>query len=121
MNKTEISKTISSLALACLIGFAVFGASWLLWLSVLLLAGNVFENRLTVLIAEQWMKLAAGLGHVNSRIILTIVFYLILTPFASVYRVFNKTAVGDFFGNKRSSFFDDSKTFSDKKSFEKTW
>lgn len=121
MNKTEISKTISALSLACLVGFIASRASLLLWLSVVLLAGNVFENRFTALIARLWMKMAAALGHVNSRIILSLVFYLMLTPFAVIFRAFNKAVTDDFLRNKKNSCFDDVKTIFEKNSFEKTW
>ena len=42
------------------------------------------------LILKGWEYLALGLGWVNSRILLTIVFYLILTPVALISRIFNK-------------------------------
>lgn len=121
MDKTEVSKTISVLSLASLAGFFLFKASWLLWLSALLTAGNVFENRITLLIATYWIKFATFLGHVNSKIILTVVFYLVLTPFAILYRIFNKASVESFLRNKRTSNFEDCTAEIKKESFEKVW
>jgi len=37
-----------------------------------------------------WYKLAEGLGYVNSRILLTIVFFGLLLPVALLYRFFNR-------------------------------
>ena len=42
------------------------------------------------LILKGWEYLAQGLGWVNSRILLTLVFYLILTPIALFSRIFNR-------------------------------
>lgn len=121
MDKTEVSKTVSVLSLASLAGFVLFKASWLLWLSALLTAGNIFDNRLTPLIASYWIKFATFLGHINSKIILTLVFYLALTPFAVLYRTFNKAGVDSFLRNKRTSNFEDCTAEIKKESFEKVW
>ena len=37
-----------------------------------------------------WYKLAEGLGYVNSRILLTVVFFGFLLPVAVLYRLFNR-------------------------------
>ena len=37
-----------------------------------------------------WYKLAEGLGYVNSRILLTLVFFVFLLPIALLYRLFNR-------------------------------
>ena len=34
-----------------------------------------------------WMRLAAVLGHVNSRVLLTLVYYLVVTPYGVVTRL----------------------------------
>lgn len=40
-----------------------------------------------------WMLLAKLLGWINSRILLTVLFFVILTPVALVARLFNKTSI----------------------------
>lgn len=37
-----------------------------------------------------WLKLALGLGWINSRIILTVVYFLFLMPLALIARMFTK-------------------------------
>ena len=37
-----------------------------------------------------WMKLAAALGYVNSRILLTVMFYGVFTPYGFVSRLFKR-------------------------------
>src|SRR5215207_3968255 len=34
-----------------------------------------------------WMRFAAALGHVNSRVLLTLVYYLVVTPYGIVTRL----------------------------------
>ena len=34
-----------------------------------------------------WMRFAAALGHVNSRVLLTLVYYLVVTPYGFVTRL----------------------------------
>jgi hypothetical protein len=41
-----------------------------------------------------WMKLAAALAWVNTRIILAILFFLIFTPLAFLRRLFGKDSLG---------------------------
>jgi len=44
-------------------------------------------------VAYGWFKLAEGLGWVNSRIILSAVFFALLLPVALLFRLFNKSGV----------------------------
>ena len=37
-----------------------------------------------------WMKLAAALGYVNSRVLLSLLFYLVFTPYGFVSRLFGR-------------------------------
>jgi energy-coupling factor transporter transmembrane protein EcfT len=57
-------------------------------LGLLLVA--LFVKPLARIISRAWMKFAEVLGAFNSRLILTLVFYLFLTPLAMLYRLFNK-------------------------------
>jgi hypothetical protein len=40
-----------------------------------------------------WMKLGEGMGYVSSRIILSLVFFLVLVPIAFLARLFGRKAV----------------------------
>ncbi|HLX45019.1 MAG TPA: SxtJ family membrane protein [Bryobacteraceae bacterium] len=39
---------------------------------------------------REWMKLAAGLGYINSRVLLSIVYVAILAPYGVALRVFGR-------------------------------
>jgi hypothetical protein len=79
--------------------FAVLGVvSWwrghdvapkVLWtIGALLIAPGLVAPALLAPVQRAWMRLALVLGHVNTRIILTAVFYLVMTPIGFVMRLF---------------------------------
>ena len=121
LDRLATLKTINVLTMAILIAYVVFNAQWLLWAALLLTLGNAFESRITSALACYWMKFATVLGAFNSRLILTLTFYLILTPLAIVYRIFNRSLVDHFRANKRQSYFEDLSKNYTPADFEKTW
>ena len=121
MSRIDILKTNAVLTVALLIAYLFFRASWLLWAATLLAVGNAFESRATTAVARYWMRFASFLGRINSRIILTLMFFLGLTPIAWVYRLFNQEKVDHFRKNRRSSYFDDIGKSYEREDFEKLW
>ena len=121
MDRIDTFKTVNILALALLIGYIVFDIKWLLWIALLLVFGNAVESRITALIATYWMKFAAIAGNYNAKLILSIMFFLVLTPIASVYRLLNSNIVNHFRKNQRQSYFDDVNKSYIKSDFEKLW
>lgn len=63
---------------------------YLLYIAVTLLVIAVFIRPLASIITRLWLGFSLLLGRVNSTFILTLVFYLLLTPLAFVYRRFNR-------------------------------
>ena len=114
-------KTINILTLAVLVAYLIFSATWLIWVAALLTLGNAVESRITAALARGWMKFAGALGAFNSRVILTLTFYLILTPLAFLYRIFNRHLVEHFLANKRKSYFEDLNKKYAPGDFEKSW
>ena len=121
MNRIEIFKTNSILSAAFLIAFFAFKLKFLLVMALLLLIGSAFETRIAAMIAKGWLRFADIIGRINSRIILSIVFYLILTPLAILYRLFHKGGADNFRSNKRKSYFDNTGSAYNKEFFEKMW
>lgn len=39
---------------------------------------------------KAWMKFAVALGHVNSRVLLTLMYYLVFTPYGLISRLFGR-------------------------------
>jgi len=121
MDRIETFKTITILSIALLAGCLVFHAKWLLWAAIILLIGATLETGITTSLANYWIIFAQVLGNINSKIIISMIFYIILTPFAVIYRLSHKTDVDRFFGRQRGSYFDDKRSTYDKGYFEKPW
>jgi hypothetical protein len=67
----------------------MFGAAALVFLFVAAAAPRVFDapNR-------AWMRFARALGWVNSRILLSIFFFLIITPYGAIQRLSGRDRLG---------------------------
>lgn len=79
--------------------FALFGAiSWwrghelpprILWtIAGLLIVPGLIAPAILGPVQRGWMAFAMVLGHVNTRIILTIMYYLVMTPVGLIMRLF---------------------------------
>lgn len=81
----------------------------------------LFIRPLAKKITQGWLAFSELLGIFNSRIILTIIFYLCLTPLALVFRFYNKNAL--FIAsskNETSNFLERNHVFV-KEDLEKMW
>ncbi len=104
MDRFKILQTISTLAFVALVIGLILKAKVLLYVALAFLFIGLFLQRLSEIIAKGWLKFGNFLGIINTKIILTIVFYGFLTPIAFFYRMTH----GDFMHLKRNP---------DKKSF----
>ena len=121
MNDTEVQKTNAVLAAALLIAFLIWGYKLFLWLAILLLIGSATGSRVNTFIALYWLKFSKKIGEINSRILISLVFFIILTPVSALFRLFNKAAVAQFKYNDKNSYFTDSGKKYDKKYFLNQW
>ncbi|MBI5683039.1 MAG: hypothetical protein HZC45_07740 [Deltaproteobacteria bacterium] len=88
--RTKDLETMVVLSLALLCLFLIFKkAVFVITSLILLLISLIFKN-LTSRVAFVWLKFADTLGNINAKIILSIVFFMMLTPIALLYRVFVK-------------------------------
>jgi hypothetical protein len=80
---------------------------------------GLFVKPVAKWIALGWHKLSEGLGYVNSRIILSLVFFLALVPIALLSRLFTK---GDLqLKRKKGSYYSDRNHQYAPKDFENVW
>lgn len=95
LSKSELRKFGLTVGTA----FAVFGAiSWwrghelpprILWtLAGLLIVPGLIAPAILGPVQRGWMAFATVLGHINTRIILTVLYYLVMTPVGLVMRLF---------------------------------
>jgi hypothetical protein len=121
MSNDQCSKTLSSVALVLVIGRYLFKSELLLHLGLGLLFLAVFPNPLSRAIARAWLALSEILGLVNSKIILTVIYCVVLVPVSFCYRKLNRKTVDYFAGRNVDSFFLAADRSYSPDSFEKTW
>ncbi len=83
-------ETINICALFVLILFLITGKVFLLYIGMGLLVISVLIKPLGRLFANAWLKLSLVIGTFNSRVLLTIFFFIVLTPLALVRRIFRR-------------------------------
>ena len=122
MNRPETLKTLNILALAALVLAFVLRTAWPAYLAAALLLAGASDNPVGRGIAAGWLKFAEVLGRVNTKLLLGAIFYLLLTPVALIYRLFNRRAVDHFRKDPGGSLFSDIEGDPcAKESFEKPW
>ncbi len=87
-------ETMCVLALVSLLAGLWFGQPILLYLAALLLFVTLLVKPVATRLAKLWLQFAQFLGNINAKIILTLIFYLILTPIALLYRLWRGDALG---------------------------
>lgn len=110
MKKEKAFQTIIILALAGLIGFLIYESTWLIYLSIALLAIPVLSVKLSLFIAKIWFGFSDYLGLIMNYIIMFICFYLFLVPLAFLQKLFGKNQIlrkqeGDSYFIKRDHLF----------------
>lgn len=93
MNWEKSLETIIILALASLVACLWFDVSWLIYLSIGLLAISFISKKVTTLIAKVWFLFSEYLGIVMNYIIMFIIFYLFLCPLSFFQRLFGKNQI----------------------------
>ena len=92
----------------------------LFYFIIILLALSIISRRIVKIIDGAWFKLAFYLSKIIPNILLSFIFFFLLTPLAFLSKLFNSSS--DFKTvNKNASVFNIKNKSFDKKSFEKTW
>ncbi len=93
MNREKSLETIIVLALATLISSSWFNISWLIYLSIALLAISFISKETTILLAKVWFAFSEYLGIVMNYIIMFIIFYIFLCPMSFFQRLLGKNQI----------------------------
>ncbi len=79
-------------------GFTVLGLGFnfepLLWLALAVALIGLTSAWLSDWLIFAWHKLGHALGYINSRIILSVIYIVVLTPIALLYRATRKKEIG---------------------------
>ncbi len=96
-------ETMAVMAAGFLVLYFIFSLKTFLIISFVLLFIGIFFIRLSNIINKVWTKFAHVLGLINSKIILTIIFFIIVTPIALLRKLFRKFNKKDI-NNKHSNY-----------------
>jgi len=100
MKQEDKSKALLVIVTGMLVLFFIFKKEWLLYIGLFVGLAGTFVPFLADVIVKGWFKLAEALGYINSRILLSIIFFFILFPVA----VFARMGKGrNLLGLKRNS------------------
>jgi hypothetical protein len=80
---------------------------------------GIFIKPLAVPIAWLWIKLGDLMGYVTSKIILTVIFFILLFPISLLYRILKKDTFG--LKNSRSTYWKERQTKFTAKDLENIW
>jgi hypothetical protein len=94
LNKEEKTKSLLVMVVGFLVLYFIAGYFWekeiktFLYISGAIGVLSLMSETISNLILKVWFKIAMILGWINTRIILGLVFFVFLTPFAWLQRLF---------------------------------
>jgi hypothetical protein len=118
--KSEPIKTVLVITVGMMVIYLITKLQWALYISVSVGILGVLSDYLAKKIDYVWMKLTWILSLIMPNILLSIIFYIFLTPVALLSRVFGEKNPLSL-KNTSSTLFKDSNKKFDKASFEKPW
>jgi len=121
LSRERTLETLSVLALASAGAGLFFRLELFHYLAVGLLFIGAFLKRPAAVIASAWLKFGHLLGTVNTRILLALAFYLVLTPLAVIYRIFHHDNLQIGHNRKASSLWHERNHDYTAKDFENMW
>ncbi len=93
MSEAQKVKSQLVIVVGLLVLHFIFKSVYLVYASVI--TGLIFLiiPALGDLIVNGWFKIGELLGYVNSKVILSVLFFLFLTPFAFLQKLFSKSTI----------------------------
>ena len=118
--KSNPSLTLLSIVFGLLF-FYYFFENKALFLTALFVSGaGVFSFNLSIIIEKIWFKISYILSQILPNILLTLIFFLILTPIALLSKLFDSQTNFNLKKNQKTTFLVKNKSFS-KRRFERAW
>ena len=113
-------QSILAISLGLIIAFLSTKIWLLLWIALIVIAIGVLSQRISLLIHQGWMFLAKLLSNVVPKILLSIIYFMVLTPLALIKKAISKTDALSLKNNSNSLFKDHIQSY-DPESFENPW
>lgn len=120
ISEAEVFQTMLVLFFACMAGYEILDWEYLSYAGWLLGVVGIFSYSFSEKITALWRYVAEKISHVSSFILLSVIFYLFLTPLALLYRKMKKDPLFIRMPGEKSMWQEVNKSFS-RKHFEKMW
>ena len=91
MKKQNNKEIILTIVVGLLVFFYFLKLQWLFNAALILGILGVFFDFVAEKVAWVWLKIAEILGRINSTILLSLIFFVFLTPLALLMKVFKKS------------------------------
>lgn len=114
-------ETITVLSAFLLVFNLFFHKQALVNAALALLLIGLFVKPVARVISKVWLKFAELLGAFNSKVILTLVFFLFLTPLACLFRLFSKNPLQLKKPQETKSLYKERNHLYCREDFEKMW
>lgn len=121
MKHYEQLKSLTGIGFLSLLIYFLTKNEIFIWLTLFFLLLSIFPNKLAEGVSSIWNGSIHFLGIINSKIILTLLFFIILTPVAIFFRIFNRKKVEYFKKNSKDSYFKPTRKKIGNESFEDLW
>lgn len=118
--KSNPSLTILTIIFGLLFFNYFLDNKMIFYISLFLSGAGVFSNKISVIIEKIWYKISFLLSQIIPNVLLTIIFFLILTPLSFLSKLFKSHTDFVSRNNHYTTFKIQNKVF-DKKSFERAW
>lgn len=87
MEKQNKSQVILTIVIGFLVLFLIFKLQWLLYTASVIGVLGLLSDAFAGLVTKIWLKFAEVLGRINGTILLTIIFFIFLTPIALLMKL----------------------------------
>lgn len=112
--------TVLTIVFGLLLLYYFFDSEVIFYTSLILSGLGVFSIKMSITIEKIWFKFSFFLSQIVPNILLSFIFYLILTPISFLSKIFKYKTEYNLRNNHKTNFVTQNKSF-DKKSFEKAW
>jgi hypothetical protein len=89
MTAAKRNENLAVISLGLCVIYFIFPTTYLLLVAAVIAFTSLIPP-VGALVVKGWLALGQGLGWINSRIILTVIWYLFLTPIAFLYKLRGK-------------------------------
>lgn len=118
--KIDAYKTIIVMTCGFIVLYFIFHSIYFLYVALGIALFSILSERLANFISSAWMKLAKLLSYIIPPIMMSILFFFILTPITWLQKLFRKNNSFLLKNNITSTFIPSNKVFN-KSNFEKPW